>query len=64
MQDVEGIVTYQYDIRGQHYFHMQTPDNKTDNNPNTSEGIIVYTGNKKADVKVGDAIKVTGTVNE
>ncbi|RZI00235.1 endonuclease [Staphylococcus condimenti] len=64
VQDVEGIVTYQYEIRGQHYFHMQTPDSKADNNPNTSEGIIVYTGNKKADVKVGDAIKVTGTVNE
>lgn len=64
VQDVKGIVTYQYDIRGQHYFHMQVPDKEADNNPNTSEAIIVYTGKKAADVKVGDAIKVTGTVNE
>ncbi|WP_232228663.1 hypothetical protein [Staphylococcus condimenti] len=32
VQNVEGIVTYQYEIRGQHYFHMQTPDSKIDNN--------------------------------
>ncbi len=64
VQDVKGIVTYQYELRGQHYFHMQTSDSEADNNANTSEGIIVYTGKHKADVKVGDLIKVTGTVNE
>lgn len=61
---VEGIVTYIYKIGSGNYFHMQTPDDKKDNNPNTSEGIVVYTGNTAANVKVGDLVSVDGKVDE
>lgn len=63
VEGVEGIVTYKYDIRGSHYFHMQTPEDKYDGNPNTSEGIVVYTG-REEDVSVGDLVEVTGEVSE
>lgn len=63
VEKVEGIVTYKYDIRGSNYFHMQTPGDKYDGNPNTSEGIVVYTG-REANLSVGDLIEVTGTVSE
>jgi predicted extracellular nuclease len=36
---VSGIVT----ARTRTGFFLQTPDNKVDNNPNTSEGIFVFT---------------------
>ncbi|NJH86214.1 endonuclease/exonuclease/phosphatase family protein [Staphylococcus agnetis] len=61
---VEGIVTFQYTLNGQHYFHLQTPDHLADNNPNTSEGIIVFAGKEKPRVKVGDAVEVSGLVSE
>lgn len=61
---IEGIVTYIYKIGSGNYFHMQTPDDKKDNNPNTSEGIVVYTGNIAANVKVGDLVRVDGKVDE
>ncbi|MER2064189.1 MAG: DUF6359 domain-containing protein, partial [Alkalibacterium sp.] len=60
---VEGIVTYVYDIRGANYFHMQTPDDQVDDNPYTSEGLVVYTG-RSAGVSVGDLVEVTGEVSE
>lgn len=63
VEQVEGIVTYTYKIGSGNYFHMQTPDEKKDNNPKTSEGIVVYTGNQ-ANVKVGNLVSVTGTVDE
>ncbi|QKY70097.1 5'-nucleotidase C-terminal domain-containing protein [Lentibacillus sp. CBA3610] len=63
VQDVEGIVTYEYEIRGSHYFHMQTPEENYDGNDKTSEGIVVYTGNA-ASVDVGDLVSVTGEVDE
>lgn len=63
VEKVEGIVTYQYDIRGANYFHMQTPEDQYDGNPNTSEGIVVYTG-KAENINVGDLIQVTGDVSE
>ncbi|WP_223254382.1 5'-nucleotidase C-terminal domain-containing protein [Bacillus sp. HNG] len=63
VENVEGIVTYTYKIGSGNYFHMQTPDDQKDNNPKTSEGIVVYTGNK-ANVKVGNLVSVTGTVDE
>ena len=62
--DIEGIVTYEYKIGSGNYFHMQTPDERKDNDPNTSEGIVVYTGNRDANVEVGDLVSVDGTVNE
>ncbi|WP_397537136.1 endonuclease [Rummeliibacillus pycnus] len=61
---LEGIVTYVYKIGSGNYFHIQTPDDKKDNNPNTSEGIIVYTGNTAATVKIGDLVSVDGKVDE
>ncbi|MCM3315314.1 endonuclease [Rummeliibacillus stabekisii] len=61
---IEGIVTYIYKIGSGNYFHMQTPDSKKDNNSKTSEGIIVYTGNTAASVKVGDLVSVNGKVDE
>ncbi len=63
VENVEGIVTYKYNIRGSHYFHIQTPEDKYDGNPNTSEGIVVYTG-KEENVSIGDLIEVTGKVSE
>ncbi|UJL47373.1 5'-nucleotidase C-terminal domain-containing protein [Virgibacillus sp. NKC19-16] len=63
VEDVEGIVTYKYEIRGSHYFHMQTPEADYDGNEKTSEGIVVYTGNTD-NVDVGDLIHVTGEVDE
>ena len=61
--DIEGIVTYEYKIGSGNYFHMQTPDELKDNDPKTSEGIVVYTGNKD-NVEVGDLVSVDGTVDE
>ncbi|SFB11195.1 LPXTG-motif cell wall anchor domain-containing protein [Lentibacillus halodurans] len=63
VQDVEGIVTYEYEIRDSNYFHMQTPEEDYDGNEKTSEGIVVYTGNSN-DVEVGDLVSVTGEVDE
>src|SRR5699024_12831095 len=42
---------------------MQTPEEHYDGNPNTSEGLVVYTGQEE-EVDVGDLVNVTGTVNE
>lgn len=61
--NVQGVVTYTYKIGGGNYFHLQTPDELKDDNPNTSEGIIVYTGNKSTP-SIGDLVIVTGTVDE
>ena len=63
VNNVEGIVTYTYKIGSGNYFTMQTPDDKTDGNSKTSEGIVVYTGNK-ATAQVGNLVSVTGTVDE
>ncbi|MFP3919118.1 DUF6359 domain-containing protein [Lysinibacillus telephonicus] len=63
VENIEGIVTYTYKIGNGNYFHIQTPDHLIDNNPKTSEGIVVYTGNQ-ALVEIGDLVSVTGTVDE
>ena len=56
-----GIVT----ARTKTGFFLQTPDDKTDNNPATSEGIFVYTKSEPTDeAAIGNLIVVTGTVNE
>ncbi|KGR76006.1 endonuclease [Ureibacillus sinduriensis] len=60
---IQGVVTYTYTIGSGNYFHLQTPDELKDDNPNTSDAIIVYTGNKKP-AAVGDLVNVTGTVDE
>lgn len=63
VNDVEGIVTFTYDLQGAHYFHMQLPEDQYDGNPKTSEGIVVYTG-KSEHVNIGDRVRVTGKVDE
>lgn len=63
VEDIEGIVTYKYEIKGAHYFHMQTPEDKYDGDPKTSEGIVVYTG-KEENIEVKDLVHVTGKVDE
>ncbi|WP_234987149.1 5'-nucleotidase C-terminal domain-containing protein [Bacillus sinesaloumensis] len=63
VENVKGIVTYTYKIGSGNYFHMQTPDDQTDDSPSTSEGIVVYTGNQ-ANVELGNLVSVTGTVDE
>ncbi|MFA1822613.1 5'-nucleotidase C-terminal domain-containing protein [Virgibacillus oceani] len=63
VEDVEGIVTYKYELRGANYFHMQTPEADYDGNEATSEGIVVYTGNQDL-VEVGNLVQVTGEVDE
>ncbi|MDV5703307.1 DUF6359 domain-containing protein, partial [Acinetobacter baumannii] len=55
--DVPGIVTQVVD---ENNFYMQ--DSSSDDNPNTSEGILVY--KKSHDVAVGDSITVSGLVKE
>lgn len=64
VNNIKGIVTYQYELNGGKYLHIETPDDKQDNNPNTSEGLIIYTGNQNYDAQKGDLVNVTGTVDE
>lgn len=58
---VTGIVT----ARIKNGFFMQTPDEQTDGNPATSEGIMVFTGSEpNADATVGNLVEVTGEIDE
>jgi uncharacterized protein len=56
-----GIVT----ARTRTGFFIQTPDEKIDSNPATSEGILVFTRTEPGpDASVGNLVTVTGTVVE
>ncbi len=56
-----GIVTAR--LKGG--FFLQTPDDKTDGNPNTSEGIYVFTKSEPpGEAAIGNLISVTGTIEE
>ena len=56
-----GIVT----ARTVSGFYIQTPDDKTDNNPATSEGILVFTKTEPgAEATIGNLVSVTGDVTE
>ena len=56
-----GIVT----ARLRDGFFLQTPDDKTDGNPLTSEGIYVYTKSEPTgEASIGNLISVTGIVTE
>ncbi len=58
---VSGIVT----ARTRTGFFLQTPDNKVDNNPNTSEGIFIFTKTEPTgEATIGNAVTLTGTVDE
>ena len=56
---VNNIVTG----KGPQGFTMQAPDARADTNPNTSEGIYVFTSSAPA-VQVGDLVNVSGTALE
>ncbi|TQR21265.1 endonuclease [Psychrobacillus vulpis] len=64
VQGIEGIVTYSFTLNGSTYYHIQTPDELADNNPNTSEAILLYSGSKAWPIQVGDLVSVTGKVSE
>ena len=58
---LEGIVT----ARLRSGFFIQTPDDKIDVNPKTSEGIYVYTQSEPtAEATIGNLVSVTGIVEE
>jgi predicted extracellular nuclease len=50
-----------FNLRG---FYLQEEDADADGNPLTSEGIFVFDDTFGVDVKVGDKVRVTGTVSE
>ena len=58
---VRGIVTAKRFNNG---FFIQSPDDVTDGNPMSSEGIFVFTSVAPSAVNVGDVVIVTGTVAE
>lgn len=56
-----GIVT----ARTRSGFFIQTPDDKTDKNPQTSEGIFVFTRDEPTvEATIGNLVSVVGTVEE
>lgn len=56
-----GIVT----ARVRNGFFLQTPDDKTDANPNTSEGIFIFTGSEPTgEATSGNLVSVTGIIDE
>lgn len=58
---VSGIVT----ARLKSGFFIQTPDDKVDNNPNTSEGIYIYTRSEPSgEAAIGNLVSLTGMVEE
>ncbi|MEV0324123.1 endonuclease/exonuclease/phosphatase family protein [Streptomyces sp. NPDC050658] len=59
--DVAGIVT---GVRGHGSKGFWIQDPKADSDAATSEGVFVYTGSAALTVKVGDAVRVSGTVTE
>lgn len=64
VEGIEGIVTYSFTLSGSTYYHIQTPDALADNDPNTSEGIILYSGRNAWPIGEGDLVSVTGKVSE
>ncbi len=58
VQTTEGVVTLKVGTG----FFLQ--DVNGDGNPDTSDGVFVYTGNTPANVQAGDKVRVTGTVTE
>ncbi len=61
MVKLTGIVT----ARVRSGFYIQTPDDKTDNNPATSEGIYVFTKTEPGgDAAIGNLVTVTGKITE
>lgn len=62
---IEGIVVGDYQEGTQfHGFYVQEEDADADSDPATSEGIFVFDNNFGIPVKLGDKVRVKGTVNE
>lgn len=58
---ISGVVT----ARRRDGFFLQTPDDKADKDPNTSEGIYVFTKNAPSeDAAIGSLVSITGQVQE
>ncbi len=64
VEGIEGVVTYSFTLSGSTYYHIQTPDELVDNDPKTSEAIILYSGRNAWPIQVGDLVSVTGKVSE
>ncbi|QUG40574.1 endonuclease [Psychrobacillus sp. INOP01] len=64
VEGIQGVVTYSFLLNGATYYHIQTPDELADTNPNTSEAIVLYSGTNTWPIKVGDLVSVTGRVSE
>lgn len=62
---VEGIVVADFQAEGElGGFFIQAPDNETDDDPRTSEGLYIYGAGNGVDVQVGDRVRVRGLVTE
>ncbi|SDM36939.1 hypothetical protein SAMN05518871_10155 [Psychrobacillus sp. OK028] len=64
VEGIQGVVTYSFVLNGATYYHIQTPDDLADANPNTSEAILLYSGTSTWPIQVGDLVSVTGRVSE
>jgi len=64
VEGIEGVVTYSFTLSNSTYYTIQTPDALADNNPNTSEAILLYSGKSTWPVQVGDLVAVSGKVSE
>ena len=62
VSDVPGVVTAIRAFGSARGFWVQDPEPDAD--PATSEGVLVFTGSSTPNVKVGDSVLVTGTVDE
>ena len=63
---IEGVVVgdFQDKVDNLGGFFLQEEDAEADGNPMTSEGIFVFDNGFGVDVKIGDVVRVTGSVNE
>lgn len=64
VEGIQGVVTYSFTLNGAYYYTIQTPDELVDNDPNTSEAIMLYSGTRSWPIQVGDLVAVTGKVSE
>lgn len=64
VEGVEGIVTYSFVSNGTTYYYIQTPDMEADQDPRTSEAIVLYGGRSIPGIQVGDLVSVKGLVSE
>ncbi|WP_100401548.1 endonuclease [Bacillus sp. FJAT-42315] len=64
VENLQGVVTYSFQLGTANYYHIQTPDELADNDAKTSEGIVLYSGKSAWPIQVGDLVSVTGKVSE